>query len=751
MKKDNVELICSISELSNLFKGESNIKGFLSKVTSTVSEHMKCDACSIFILDDINNELVLEATEGLNKEFLGKLRLQYGEGLTGLSLKEERSILEKDGADNPNFQQISGFGEEAYKSFLAVPILSGLSRIGVIVLEHSQRDYFNSNDLMAIKAIASQLATTLEYVKLLFSLDEEKHIHKGKLDGYYHIKGIGTDSGIAFGKAFVMGDAHSRLFLYPEDVLYGTEIANFKLSLSNTILQVEELQKKLEKEHSDVASMIFSTHLLMLNDSSFSGEMENMITIGDLPSDAIISVVNKYISIFDNSDNPRLQEKVQDIKDLGHRLLRNLSKEEHDEGDYSRQIVLARELLPSELIKMTAQHAEGLVLFGGSATAHVTILAKSLGVPVIFTDDRRIFDINENSPLIIDANQGHLFINPDGGTVRKYKRHSAGLVYSQDMIDKVKEKTFTKDGKRIKLLANINLLSDLKNASLFKAEGIGLYRSEFPFIIRNNFPSEEEQYQIYKKLIDKSSGSEVTLRTLDIGGDKVLSYVKDMEEENPFLGLRAIRFLLKNRNIFITQLKAMLRAGAGRKLRIMFPLVSSLDDLLMAKEVVEESLKDLKRDGVKYNNHPSIGVMIELPSAVMVIDEICREADFISIGTNDLVQYMIGVDRGNDHVAWLYTAKHPAVLRALKAITDGALKTKCDLSICGNIAGDKDLIRILIGIGITKFSMDPVKIPIIQNTIESIDSADAAEEADILLKLGTVKEIGDYFDSKKQL
>jgi len=522
---------------------------------------------------------------------------------------------------------------------------------------------------------------------------------------------------------------------------------DFEKSLSRTIRQIEDLQQQMETDHSDVASMIFSTHLLMLSDSGFSGEMINMIAGGDSPVDSIAATVNKYIAIFKDSNNPRLQEKVQDIKDLGHRLLRNLSRINREEGDYTGQIVVARELLPSELIKITAQNAEGLVLYGGGATAHITILARSLGVPILFTDNKSIFDIPENSDLILDGNEGHIFVNPDGGTIRKYKRHRQGNLVSQEEASLIKDETFTADKRKITLLANINLLSDLKNAALFKAEGIGLYRSEFPFIIRNNFPSEEEQYQIYKKLIARAPGGEVTLRTLDIGGDKILSYMKDIEEENPFLGLRAIRFLLKNKSIFETQLKAMLRAGAGRDLRIMFPLISSVDDLLEAKEVVKKCLSDLKRYGIRHNDNPEIGVMIELPSAVLVIEEICREADFISIGTNDLVQYLIGVDRSNDHVAWLYTARHPAVLRALKMIADGATREKCDVSICGNIAGDEKLISVLIGLGFHKFSMNPARIPEIQKIIEKTDSIKAVDEARELLKKGLVSDVKEYFES----
>ncbi|MBB6482030.1 phosphoenolpyruvate--protein phosphotransferase [Spirochaeta isovalerica] len=747
MKKDNVELICSISELSSLFKEKTNVQGFLSKVTSTIAAHMNCDSCSIFLLDDISGELVLEATEGLNRDFIGKLRLKPGEGLTGQALMDENIIIESEGLKNPNYKKVLGFGEEVYHSFLAAPILSGLSKIGVLVLEHKIEDFFNINDQMAVKAIASQLATTLENAKLLISLRESRKIENKRITGPLHIRGIASGSGIATGKALILGDSPETVFLEAGDIDYGESIEDFEASLNSTVRQVEDLQEQMEVEHSDVASMIFSTHLLMLSDSSFSGEMANMINGGDSPVDSIIAIVNKYITIFKGSNNPRLQEKVQDIKDLGHRLLRNLRVEEHEEGDYSGQIIVARELLPSELIKITAQNAEGLVLFGGGATAHITILAKSLGVPIVFTDNKQIFDIQENSHLIIDANEGHIFVNPDAGTVRKYKRHNQSDRISEEEISSIGEQTYTADKKRIRLLANINLLSDLKNATLFKAEGIGLYRSEFPFIIRDNFPSEEEQFQIYKKLIERAPGEEMTLRTLDIGGDKILSYMKDIEEENPFLGLRAIRFLLKNEKIFQTQLKAMLRAGAGSNLRIMFPLISSVDDLIAARKVVDKCLKDLKRDGLKYNKKPEIGVMIELPSAVMVIEEICEMADFVSVGTNDLVQYMIGVDRSNDHVAWLYTAQHPAILRALKKIADGAALKKCDVSICGNIAGDEKLIEILIGLGFRKFSMNPAKIPEVQKRIEKIDTVEAAAKAEALLEKGLVSEVKEYFES----
>ncbi|MCK5249768.1 MAG: phosphoenolpyruvate--protein phosphotransferase, partial [Spirochaetaceae bacterium] len=452
--------------------------------------------------------------------------------------------------------------------------------------------------------------------------------------------------------------------------------------------QLEELQNRLEEELADVASLIFSAHLLMLRDEGFSGEMANLINEGTPPSDAVIHIANNYITLFANSDNPRMREKVLDIKDLGHRILENLLEEEGEHGDYSGQIILTNELLPSELLKLAAQNVEGLVLYGGGVTAHVSVLARSLLVPLLFSEDESIFRIPSNTPLALDTHQGLLIVNPDDNARKRITQ----LIESSDRIDELENaampETHTADGERVFLRATVNLLSDLKLARRLKAEGIGLYRSEFPFLIRSDFPSEEEQYLIYKQVVDGLDNSLVTLRTLDVGGDKILSYIPDAGEANPFLGLRAIRFLLENKKVFVGQLKAMIRAGGNKQIRILFPLISSLDDFLNARKIVIKSLGFLKRDGFGQFPMPKLGAMIELPSAVEMAPELSREADFLSLGTNDLVQYMLGVDRTNEKVADLFDVRHPAVLRAVKRVNDAAREANCPLSVCGIMSKD---------------------------------------------------------------
>jgi phosphotransferase system enzyme I (PtsP) len=751
MKKDNVELICNISEISGMFKEKGDVRGFLQKVVQTIAEHMRAEVCSIYLLNDSTGRLVLEATEGLNREMVGQFSLDKGEGLVGRSFIELRPILEERATRNPFYKFIPEIGEETFEAFLAVPIMLGLSKIGVLVLQHTRAGFFEQSDSMALKAIASQLAATLENVRLIMSIrDKGTPVAEAKTTPDL-IKGASIVGGISFGKAFVFEDSrqtHGMSIVCHE--CYGETLSDFGAALDKSANQLEELQAQMEEDYSDVASLIFSAHILMLRDESYSGAMKDLIKGGVSPFQAVIQVSNKFIDFFAAMDNPRLQEKTQDIKDLSHRLLRNLSTDSFEEGDYTGQIIIAAELFPSELIKLAAQHVEGLVLVGGNASAHVSILAKSLGVPTIISDNREAFQIHDNAPLILDANQGNLFINPSEETLEQFRGLQKNERKIEELADFVKPVTRTADGQRIHLLASINLLSDLKAARALKAEGVGLYRSEFPFLIRNDFPTEEEQFMVYRKLIESCGGGFVTLRALDIGGDKILSYLPDSRENNPFLGLRAIRFLLQNKKIFVGQLKAMLRAGLGYKIKILFPLVSSLEDFQQAKRMVSKSMEFLERDGLPYNKNPELGAMIELPSAVECVEDLASEADFLSIGSNDLVQYMLGVDRTNDRVAGLYQMEHPAILRAVKRISDASRKKRCELAVCGNLTGNFGMLYYFIGLGIKQFSLNPGQIPEVQQFIETVDRKKAAQDVKKLVKMKTTTEIQKFLSETIQ-
>jgi len=754
-EKDSVEMICSLGELAGLFERSTDLSGFLQIAVSIIAYHMKSAVASIYLFDENENKLVLRGTQGLSFRAIGKISLQLGEGLVGNTLKEMQPIRVDRASESPNYKHFPDIDEEKFESFLAVPITHGLCRVGVLVVQDPAIDYYNENDASALKAIAAQLASTIENVELLMSLrqeDEKAGIEPERMpllerSGAPFIKGNGAAGGIAFGRA-VMNRTYEDMFLAEDELEQTYSLEQFEQALSLTEEQLERMQNDMEEQMMDVVSLIFNAQLLMLKDRNFSGTMRDKMSRGASAPRAIVEVVNEYIALFSKSENARLREKIQDLKDLGLSLLHNLQEETEQSGGYDHCIIVGRDILPSDILKFTAQRACGFIMLGGvGVTAHVAILARSLEMPMIIIDQQDANQIQENTPLLLDAKQGHVFVWPSEDVLRTYrpllKKVAPDAVAESDVDDH----TVTADGLSISLMANINLVSDLALANRYKAQGVGLYRSEFPFIIRTDFPAEQEQYPIYCRILDEMDGQEVIFRTLDIGGDKMLEYFPHMDEANPFLGLRAIRFSLRYKKVFTQQLRALLRAGAGRDLAIMFPLVASVDDFLQARDVVHECLEQLTKEGREHNVNPRLGIMVELPSMVEVIDEVAREVDFLSIGSNDLIQYMLAVDRTNHHISDLYMSGHPAVLRTLNRVARAAEKYNIPLSLCGDMATEKNLLPFLIGIGIHKLSMDPHAIPGVQKIIQAIHSREARAYARKLLRMGTIREIQEVLDS----
>lgn len=749
MKKDTVELICSVSELTSLFESQAGLAGFLQKVVSLVAFHMKAAVCSVYLYDEDTEELVLTANQGLNQKYIGNLRIKLGEGITGQALKELRPIREGRVWQNPNFKYLADLHEDQYQAFLAVPILHGNRKIGVLVVQDPQPYYFSDNDVRAFRAIAAQLASTIENAKLLLSLHEEKKPPRprpeevGNTPGASRfIRGVSACEGISIGKVLKLTGTDHEWDPGPTDSAVPLTEDDFLRALRQTEEQLTDLQRQLGERMADVASLIFDAHVLILKDDEFSGVMLRLIRQGQTPELAIREVVDSYVALFSKSSSIMLREKVHDVRDLSMRLMSNLRRRTSDPVDYSEQIVVAGDLLPSDLLKLSAQRAEGVILIGGGVTAHVSVLARTLRIPMVIVKDPPLAD-SEKGPettVILDADQGNIIINPAEDVLAHYRTILEG--HKDTAIEAVVQPTTsTLDGRRIRLMANINLLSELPTAQRLKAEGIGLYRSEFPFIVRNDVPTEEEQFRIYQKVLEAMPEQEVVLRTLDVGGDKILSYFPDNAENNPSLGLRAIRFSLRNKEMFMQQLRAMLRAGAGRPLSVMFPLISSVDDFLDARKIMEESIQSLKDENARCNEHPRLGAMIEVPSAVELAEDLAQEADFLCIGSNDLVQYILAVDRTNERVADLYVPYHPAVIRAINRVVNGALIHGKPVSLCGDMATDERVLPLLIGLGIRAFSMDARRIPKIQELITSLRYDDTRKLAHDMLRMGSLKAI----------
>ncbi|MCC6354174.1 MAG: phosphoenolpyruvate--protein phosphotransferase [Verrucomicrobiae bacterium] len=737
-RKDNVALVCDIGELAGLFEKSVNLDDFLQNAASIVAYHMKAAVCSIYIYDAEERMLILTANQGLNPDAVGRVRLKPGEGLVGTAFEWQRPILEARANRNPRFKFVPGTDEERYEAFLAVPIVRGLAPLGVLVVQDPVPDYFDDNDARALATIAAQLATTIDNAKLLMGLRDRQaasaDADAGPSDLRY-IKGAAASGGHAHGRAVVLGVFEEQRPSRP------STLADFRRALERTESQLAELQRAMEERLADVASMIFSAHLLMVKDTEFSGQMTALIENGLAPEAAVAKVVGEYVRIFSASPNARLREKVQDVRDLGRRLVQNLREGPETTPDYRGCVLIAGELMASDIVKLAAQRAEGLLLIGGGVTAHVSILARSLRLPVVVAEDRRLFAVPAGRPILIDGDQGTAFIDPPEDLVRKYAELSAVRAEAERLGAECPEVATTIDGERVHVFANINLLSEIAVARKMNAGGIGLYRSEFPFLVRNDFLAEEEQYLIYRRILDGMGGRPVVFRTLDIGGDKMLADYPWVHEANPALGLRAIRFSLRNEATFAQQIRALLRAGAGADLRIMFPLVASVEEFARAREAVARCARDLGAEGIDHNPCPRLGVMVEVPAAVEMADELAREADFLSIGSNDLVQYLLAVDRTNEHVSDLYVAHHPAVLRAMKRATDAAIARGKPISLCGQMASDPRMLPFLLGIGIRTLSVEVRQIPALHKAIAAIRADDARRKADALVRMGRAGDI----------
>jgi phosphotransferase system enzyme I (PtsP) len=738
---DHVQLICDLSELSWTFSDSESLDAFLDRVVTMVSRHMRTGVSSVYLYDDNDGMLVLRATCGLVPESVGRVRLRLGEGITGLALKELRPIAVKSASSHPSYRHFRGIDEERYDAFLAVPILRGIHRIGVLVAQRTPREPFSEMDSRVLQAVSSQLANILENARLLISLSSRRHRRhaekKPALPDF--IKGHGVSLGFAHGEAVVINRARSFDELMHRRYEPGYSHSDFTAAIEATRMQLEQLQEEVGERLSDAASLICTSHLLVLKDREFTGKMHSLVERGTNPPEAVMKVGKQLVGTLSSLDNPYLAGKADDVRDLVLRIMRNLLASQETIAGYADRIVVAAELYPSDLLRLSGEKILGIVLVTGGATSHLSILARALGIPLVFADVPALVGLQDGTPLLIDAEQGTIYLRPSAPVIASYTSSERLRQQVEKKADDVVRRTSTADGTMVRLLANINLLSELKSLPGLPAEGIGLYRTEFPFLIRSDFPTEEEQYTVYRKLVEAvAPGSEVTFRTLDIGGDKVLSYFEGFRENNPFLGMRSIRFSLSNRSIFLQQIRAVLRAGAKADLKIMFPMISSLDEFLEAREIVRECIRSLAAEGEEHNSRPRLGIMIELPSVLETIDDLAREVEFFSLGTNDFIQYMLAVDRTNEKVAALYNPHHPAVLRGMHRIAKAAIAAKREVSVCGEMAHQEHSLPVLIGLGYRIFSVDPVYLLRTQRSIARIDTGAAEALARDLLAESSV-------------
>ena len=563
------------------------------------------------------------------------------------------------------------------------------------------------------------------------------------------LNGIGASPGIVLGKALVIEETE---LVIERKVVTDCEAEIAKLRNAVQVSK-EELTKVKEKafiELGENEAEIFEAHLLVLEDPELVESAVSKINDEKVNAEyALNEIKEMFVSMFEAMDNEYMRERAADIKDVTNRVLRHiLGVKVVDLADLAEEVILvAHDLTPSDTATMDKKKVLGFLTDIGGRTSHTAIMSRTLEVAAIVGLSNATSEIKDGDFIAFNGDTGEVIINPDEETISTYTKLKTDFEEYKKALELLKgQASCTTDGRHVELAVNIGTPNDVEGLIKNDAEGVGLYRTEFLYMDRTDFPSEEEQYNAYKAVLEGMSGKPIVIRTLDIGGDKKLDYLPMDEEMNPFLGYRAIRLCLDRKEIFITQLRALYRASVHGKLRIMFPMISSLEELLQAKEVCEEVKAQLKTEGIPYSDDVEVGMMIEVPSAAVISDVLAKHVDFFSIGTNDLIQYTCAVDRMNQKISYLYNQFNPAVLRLIKMVIDNAHKEGKWAGMCGESAGDQLMIPILLGFGLDEFSMSPISILPARKLINSLSFEDMKKFSDEVLSLGTAEEIKAYVE-----
>lgn len=557
-------------------------------------------------------------------------------------------------------------------------------------------------------------------------------------------KGTGASPGIALGKALVV--EHKELVIEKRTITdVDAEIAKLREAIQVSKTELEKVKEKAAKELGEAEAEIFGAHLLVLEDPELTGAAESKIADEKVNADfALNEIKEMFVAMFESMDNEYMRERAADIKDVTNRVLRHLlGIKVVDLSALDEEVVLvAHDLTPSDTATMNKKMVLGFLTNIGGRTSHTAIMARTLEIAAVVG----LTDITENVKdgdfVVFNGDTGEVIINPDEETKAAYAAKKQAFEEEKKALELLKGKeSVTLDGRRVELAGNIGTPNDIEGLIKNDAEGVGLYRTEFLYMDSDKLPEEDTQFEAYKAVLEGMSGKPIVIRTLDIGGDKKLDYLPLDEEMNPFLGYRAIRLCLDRTDIFKTQLRALYRASVYGKLRIMFPMISSLEELLQAKEIVKEVQAELDAEGIAYAKDVELGMMIEVPSAAVISDVLAKHVDFFSIGTNDLIQYTTAVDRMNQKISYLYNQFNPAVLRLIKMVIDNAHKEGKWVGMCGEAAGDQMMIPILLGFGLDEFSMSPISILPARKLITSVNEADMKKFADEVLAMGTAEEI----------
>ncbi|MCW9089113.1 MAG: phosphoenolpyruvate--protein phosphotransferase [Gammaproteobacteria bacterium] len=726
---------------------EVNAARSLDQALVLIVERMKTalmvDVCSIYLVDHDSGELVLMASDGLLPESVGYVRLGFDEGLVGLVAQRAEPLNLDNAPDHPRYRYFSETGEEWYHAFLGVPIIHHRKVLGVLVLQQHAEHRYDEDIVTLLVTIAAQLAGAIAHAEASGGIDGLQT--QRNLDGY-PLRGLPGAPGVAIGRAVAVS-AHADVENIPDRPV--DDVVAEQDRFLEAVRQVKQDVRAMVDNISDALpaadSALFDAYLLMLDSDSLIGDVTERIRAGNWAPGALRETILEHIRAFNEMDDPYLRERAEDVRDLGRRILLQLQQKNAKGMDYPKNTILVgEEITASMLAEVPAARLVGVVSVRGSRTSHTAILARALGIPAVLgVDDMPVGRINDRE-IIADGYSGRVYVNAPKEIKKEYRRlQQEERELTADLQGLRDEESVTTDGVHIPLYANTGLLSDIGPSIQSGAEGVGLYRTEFPFMVRDRFPGEEEQRQVYRQVLEAFAPRPVTMRTLDVGGDKALPYFP-IDEDNPFLGWRGIRITLDHPEIFLVQIRAMLKAAVGLgNLQLLLPMISTLSEVDEAIHLIRRAHHELLEEGEAVAM-PKIGAMVEVPSLLYQIEPLARRVDFLSVGSNDLTQYLLAVDRNNARVAELYDSLHPAVIQALKQVVEGAKKHRVPVSVCGEMAGDPAAALLLLGLGINSLSMSASSLLRIKWVVRSFSRRHAKSLLGKVMAMEDAKEIRAY-------
>ena len=683
--------------------------------------------CSVYVRDPVAPQYVLMATEGLNPATVGKVRMAAGEGIVGLVATRQEPVNLANAAEHPSYRYFPETGEQQFSGFLAVPLVHFRQSVGVLVVQQKTRRVFAEEEVAFLVTIGAQLAATLSYAALGSAISPHEPGPPGPSRADPGVAGSPGGDDRQRRPSLAAGGAR-RGGRPRRPTTSRRKKRSFRRAVRETQQELRASADRMEGRLSDETRAIFDVYILILGQDDLVEGVVARIRGGNWAPAALRDTIAEHAKVFEQAEDPYLRARAEDIRGIGRRILLRLMSDVSAAREYPDDaVLLGDEVSLARVADVPPGQLRGIVCLRGSVVSHTAVLARGLGIPAVMGLGPRDVRSLDGHPIIVDGYRGRVFIDPLPAVIQEYRRlvqHEGQL--SAKLADLRDLEATTTDDVRVGLGLNVGLLTDIDVAANLGVDEVGLYRSEFPFMSRETFPMEHEQYEIYRKVLKAFAPKPVTMRTLDIGGDKPLSYFPTTEE-NPFLGWRGIRLTLDRPDIFLPQLRAMLRANVGlNNLRIMFPMIGQIDEFKAARQAVDRARRELGEEGCECPA-PSIGAMVEVPSALLSIPALSRYADFFSIGTNDLTQYLLAVDRNNPNVARLYNHLDPAVIRALHGVIRDARRCGKPVSVCGEMAADPGSAILLLGMGLETFSMSASAVLRIKWLIRSFSSQRAKQ------------------------